>query len=65
MQTQTDIPPELTLKDRCDRCPAQAKVLTKMKKGGKLQWCSHHYNEVKHMLKGLVLHTADERDDDS
>ena len=31
--------------ERCDRCGAQAYVLTVIDNGLPLAWCSHHYRE--------------------
>lgn len=35
---------EVTKRDRCDRCVAQAQVVVEMK-AGILMFCNHHYNK--------------------
>jgi hypothetical protein len=59
--------PELRPADRCDRCGAQAFVIT-LHMNGHLFWCKHHFekNQAKlvsdadHPSKALAVH--DERD---
>lgn len=53
----------LTAADRCDRCPAQARVET-MLDGLQLLWCAHHFHAVEASLLGAgAVVSADERGD--
>jgi hypothetical protein len=59
--------PELLPADRCDRCSAQAFVIT-LHLAGHLYWCKHHYEEhlaklvsdADHPTRALAVH--DKRD---
>lgn len=50
----------LTTFDRCDRCDAQAYVITDHA-GSELLWCIHHYSQYKAKLGGLVVHDERQR----
>lgn len=52
----------LAITDRCDRCSAQAYVLTRMPSGSDLLWCGHHFaqNEPSLIAQGATV-TADTR----
>jgi hypothetical protein len=43
-------PQALTLTDRCDRCLAQAYVMTRLPSGLELLWCGHHFAENEPLL---------------
>lgn len=45
--------------DRCDRCGAQAYVMT-VHSGNALFWCGHHYREFEYWLAQAV--SLDERE---
>lgn len=45
---------ELKATDRCDRCGAQAFVVTKHS-GTFLLWCAHHFHENEAELTGYVV----------
>jgi len=58
----------LDLRDRCDRCAAQAYVRVVGKSESSLQFCAHHYNKAMdnaigydNMMK-FALEIIDERD---
>lgn len=50
----------LTALDRCDRCHAQAQVVTDHD-GTELMWCVHHYGKYKARLSGLIVHDERQR----
>ncbi len=52
----------LAITDRCDRCAAQAYVLTRMPSGSDLLWCGHHFaeNEPQLLAQGATV-TSDSR----
>ena len=58
----TDVPvedpdmeePTLTALDRCDRCGAQAYVITSHH-GTRLLWCAHHFAENEEFLRGFKV----------
>lgn len=52
---------ELTALDRCDRCGAQAFVMTRLN-GRDLLWCAHHFKDhaAKLALAGALI-VADDR----
>ena len=52
---------ELTAKDRCDSCGAQAFVYVKGL-SGELYFCGHHYAKNEEKLKSLSFTTIDKRD---
>jgi hypothetical protein len=56
---QEDI--ELTAKDRCDSCGAQAFVYVKGL-SGELYFCGHHYAKNEEKLKSWSFTTIDKRD---
>lgn len=49
--------PTLSITDRCDRCSAQAYVMTRMPSGSDLLWCGHHFagNEPQLVAKGATI----------
>jgi hypothetical protein len=62
----------LTALDRCDRCRAPGRALTKHEKNRPSQesdtlvWCSHHYNKHKaHLAQHLVFWQPDNDDETS
>lgn len=66
VSTPTPVPAEvegmtytLVVADRCDRCGAQALVLT-VHAGAQLRWCAHHY--VEHEPKLRPHKVVDKRD---
>jgi hypothetical protein len=52
-------PRVLTMKDRCDYCPAQAWYLTMMT-SGELLWCYHHFHEHEKTLREISYHIIDQ-----
>jgi hypothetical protein len=52
---------ELTAKDRCDSCGAQAFVYVKGL-SGELYFCGHHYTKNEEKLKSWSFTTIDKRD---
>lgn len=50
---------DLRVSDRCERCGAQAFVIT-MHEAGPLLWCAHHYNAHEDALGALKV--LDRRD---
>lgn len=62
METKTELP-ELTLSDRCDRCPAACVVEIEVA-GLPLMFCGHHYNMHRAALENKagakVLRSASE-----
>ena len=55
--TNTEAPfmTELKATDRCDRCGAQAYVVTDHGKAGELLWCVHHFTENEAALAGRIV----------
>lgn len=51
----------LTAQDRCDRCPAQAFVITKGFEG-ELLFCGHHFTKHEEALIKWAYEIIDERD---
>lgn len=49
-----ETPTELRATERCDRCGAQAYVMTEHG-SGQLLWCAHHYAENEGVLNGLKV----------
>lgn len=57
--------PELRVSDRCDRCGAQAFVIT-LHLAGHLYWCKHHFekhqdklvSDADHPSRALGIHDA-------
>lgn len=58
--TTATAPARLGIKDRCDRCGAQAYVLVMLQTGKDLQFCAHHYAEHAEALKPLAAQIVDE-----
>lgn len=54
-----DVSRTLVVADRCDRCGAQAFVLT-VHADRELRWCAHHYEEHEPKLRGHKV--LDKRD---
>lgn len=52
--------PTLNVADRCDRCRAQAFVLTQVE-GVDLYWCGHHFARHEAALREVAVHVVDER----
>ena len=50
----TEVAHSLTAADRCDRCCAQALVITRHGKSD-LLWCAHHYAEHEQTLEPLKV----------
>jgi hypothetical protein len=61
MQTMEKKIQSLTLKDRCDRCKAQAFVAAKGFEG-ELLFCGHHYAKHEEALTKWAYEIIDERD---
>lgn len=51
---------ELTARDRCDRCGAQAFVMTRQPNGFELLWCGHHFAENEPHLLGSGASIAED-----
>ena len=53
---EVEVPPmkALTAQDRCDRCGAQAYVVTKHE-AGPLLWCKHHADMVEDQLLAQIV----------
>jgi hypothetical protein len=49
----------LTVKDRCDICPAQAFYLT-IWQNGELLWCYHHFHEREDVLRAESYYVHDQ-----
>lgn len=49
---------ELTKKDRCDKCVAQAYFLA-VYEVGELAFCRHHYMEIKELLEESARYIID------
>jgi hypothetical protein len=58
--------PILNAFHRCDRCSARAFVVTvlrwspKLRQGGELQWCNHHWGKVRDAITPLCSTIIDE-----
>jgi len=52
---------QLTAKDRCDRCEAQAWVLVKGM-SGELYFCGHHFTKHEEALYNWAYDIVDERE---
>ena len=50
----------LNARHRCDRCQAQAYVVTTLAKGGMLMWCNHHWSQYRRGLEPLTVDLIDE-----
>ena len=62
MQTMTkEKERQLNIKDRCDRCNAQAWVMAKGIDGN-LLFCSHHFTKHEEALYNWAYEIIDERD---
>lgn len=53
---------EIAMKERCDKCGAQAFVAVEMKSAGELLFCGHHYNAYKAKLDEVAEFVLDNRD---
>ena len=63
MSSMTSTHGYLTPADRCDRCGAQAFVVTTMETGQELLWCGHHFATNREGLEAKRARvTIDSRD---
>lgn len=46
---------KFTANDRCDKCGAQAYVRTVVTGDMILQWCGHHWNEVRPKIEPALV----------
>ncbi len=51
----TDAVRILHAEDRCDRCPAAARVLVLLHDGGDLAFCHHHANQHRRALTPIAM----------
>ena len=53
---------QLSIDDRCDRCGAQAYVRVRLRDGGDLYFCAHHYSKHSDALADVAEEVVDESD---
>lgn len=64
--TETYLAPILNAGHRCDRCGSRAYVATvirwspKLRQGGELLWCNHHWAKVREAITPLCSTIVDE-----
>lgn len=60
IETPAPVVPEMTARDRCDYCGAQAYVIVTLK-AGDLMFCGHDYAEHETILATMAVSVRDER----
>jgi hypothetical protein len=53
---------QMSVDDRCDRCGAQAYVRVRLREGGDLHFCAHHYSKHSSALAEVAEEVIDESD---
>lgn len=59
-ETENDVVYELSSRDRCDSCGAQAYMRATLANGSELLFCAHHGNKHREKLSGMGVTWHDE-----
>lgn len=60
--TEIVTPEPIATTDRCDRCGAQALVRARLRTGGDLLFCGHHWVDHEDALMAVAVEVFDTRD---